>query len=71
MQNLIVTRPVAGRRLTLFNNRLSETRTDTGATTVQLLGSAGEIATVLAQDFGITLPEPRADLERALARFIK
>jgi N-hydroxyarylamine O-acetyltransferase len=71
VQNLIVTRPVPGRRLTLFNNRLSETRIDTGVTTVRLLGSAAEIAEALERDFGIVLPQPRADLERALTRFTK
>jgi N-hydroxyarylamine O-acetyltransferase len=71
VQNLIVTRPFPGRRLTLFNNRLSDTSAAGAVTSSRDLGSAAGIADVLARDFGLSLPLPRPELERALSRFIR
>jgi N-hydroxyarylamine O-acetyltransferase len=72
VNNLMAARALPGRRLGLFNNQYTER--DAAAAEEPLrrtLSSAGEIAEILESQFGIALPEPRAKIERALARILK
>jgi N-hydroxyarylamine O-acetyltransferase len=57
VRNLIASRPGQDRRYTLFNNRFTIRRHD-GASERRVLHGAGELADILARDFGIALPDP-------------
>ena len=70
VNNLMVSRAPPGRRLGLFNNQFTVRDTEAGVISRRSLGTAGEIAEILVAEFGIALPEPRTDLERALARLV-
>ena len=67
--NLIGARPLPGKRLSLRNNQFT-VRYAGGRMERRMLSSPAGIAEVLENEFGIALPAPRAELERALARFV-
>ena len=63
--NLLVARAVDAGRLTLFNDKLSLSRTPTQAPDERVLGTRGEFADVLANEFGLEIEE--ADLDAVMA----
>jgi len=67
---LMVARPLADRRLSLNNNQYAIRYLD-GRTEKKVLEEPRQIMAVLESDFGIALPEPRADVERALNRIMR
>jgi N-hydroxyarylamine O-acetyltransferase len=69
VRNLMVARALPGRRLGLLNNQFSVRPYD-GGLSRRTLTSASEMVGVLEREFGITLPLPRSDVERALERFV-
>lgn len=66
INNLMVARPVPGKRYGLFNNQLT-THTLNGPSEQRALSSAAEIRSVLQAVFGLTVPDNPA-LEAALTR---
>jgi N-hydroxyarylamine O-acetyltransferase len=70
VRNLMVARPLEDGRLGLLNNQFS-IRTNDGELSRHQLISGAEIVEVLEEDFGISLPLPRQEMARALARFVK
>jgi N-hydroxyarylamine O-acetyltransferase len=67
--HLMASRLQPALRLGLWDNQLSIHRPG-GVSERRVLGTPEEIAAVLAEDFGIALPEPRAELLRALAPLV-
>lgn len=66
---LMVARPLEDRRLSLRNGDYAIRYLD-GRTEKRALQNAPAIMAVLEKDFGIALPQPHADVERALNRII-
>ncbi len=70
VNNLMAARALPGRRLGLFNNQFTVRDAQGREFSRRILSSAGEIADILESEFAIVLPKPRAEVERALARFV-
>ena len=70
VKNLMAARPLADRRLGMFNNRFTIRHLD-GRIEKQVLETGREMADVLQDQFGIKLPEPRSEVEAGLARLIR
>jgi N-hydroxyarylamine O-acetyltransferase len=64
-QNLLVARSVKGGRLTLFNDKLSLRKPAFAPPEEQAIGTRGEFADVLADEFGLLVDE--ADLDAVMA----
>ena len=62
VKNLICARPVEGRRLGLLNNAFTVRQADGSDPQKRLLEGPEELMDVLEQEFGLTLPGPRATL---------
>jgi N-hydroxyarylamine O-acetyltransferase len=69
VRNLMVARPLPDGRLGLLNDQFT-VRTNDGEVSRHKLRNGVEIVEVLDEEFGIALPLPRRDLERALQRFV-
>lgn len=70
VNNLMAARPLADRRLGLLNDQYAIRHLD-GRTEKRVLDSPQAIMAVLENDFGITLPQPLTEVERALNRIIR
>jgi len=70
VKNLMAARPLADRRLGMFNNRFTIRYLD-GRIEKRMLETGREMADVLQDQFGIKLPEPRSEVEAGLARLIR
>jgi N-hydroxyarylamine O-acetyltransferase len=70
VKNLMVARALPGRRLGLLNNQFSIRGKD-GSLWRRELHGAAELVGLLETEFAIALPLPRADMEQALAQFVR